>query len=216
MLRLYSEMGSLSIVVMYIFADKYLQGVLQPSWILFPTFYIFFCHLAARQQHGSNCFFFKLDCSSHISAGKSTSCFWDTWMFLKIISACFVVSCNLTKVSHKTVILFFNDTYKLPCLSSLYFKFLPFLFYFKFLIKQPISNNGPLKHSASDFTQLQSGIVRDFECCWLTVQSAFFSIKCLRTSDRAQKRGNRDEWNWFNSITLRGRINTNIFLAEMR
>lgn len=46
------------------------------------------------------------------------------------------------------------------------------------------------------------------------MQSAFLDIKCLRASGRAHKRGNRDEGNCFNSITLRGRINTNILFAE--
>lgn len=92
-----------------------------------------------------------------------------------------------------------NFNASLPCtLNSYHFYLIS-----KFLIKKPISNNSPLKHSASDFTQLQSGIVRDFECCWVTVQSAFLSIKCLRASDRTHKRQNRDEWNCFNSITLR-------------
>lgn len=105
-----------------------------------------------------------------------------------------------------------NSNASLPCtLNSYHFYWIS-----KFLIKKPISNNGPLKHWASDFTQLQSGIVRDFECCWVTVQSAFLSIKCLRASDRAHKRGNRDEWNCFNSITLRGRINTNILFPRQR
>lgn len=84
----------------------------------------------------------------------------------------------------------------------------------KFLIKEPISNNGPLKHSASDFTQLQPGIVTDLECCWVTVQSAFLSIKCLRASDMAHKRGNRSEWDCFNSITLKGRIGAGILFIE--
>lgn len=103
-----------------------------------------------------------------------------------------------------------NFNASLPCtLNSYHFYLIS-----KFLIKKPITNNGPLKHSASDFTQLQSGIVRDLECCWVTVQSAFLSIKCLRASDRAQKRGNGNKWDCFNSITLKGRINASILFAK--
>lgn len=135
-------------------------------------------------------------------------------MFQKILGTYSVMSCNLTKVSHKAGVLFFNDTYKSQCLFSLHFKFLPVSFDFKGPHKKrTISNNGALKYSASDFTQLHSGIVRDFECCWVTVQSAFLSIKCLSLSDRAHKRGNRDGWDCFNLITLRDRINTNIFFC---
>lgn len=103
-----------------------------------------------------------------------------------------------------------NFNASLPCtLNSNQFYLIP-----KFLIKEPISNNGPLKHSASDFTQLQPGIVTDLECCWVTVQSAFLSIKCLRASDMAHKRGNRSEWDCFNSITLKGRIGAGILFIE--